>query len=179
MTRSVEDAAILLSIISGKDQNDDATLSQPSIVPDFTKALKKDALKGKRIGVPRRVFMDEKVASDDPSVGVAFEEALNVLRSLGATVVDPANLPSAEDISKSDYETLVLEVECKVCFTFNHCSSIILLQTCYTPRSVLTHILRGSRNRRQECDHLPMLLNLTMGTPASKNQKDMRAKAGI
>ncbi|KAF8179861.1 amidase signature enzyme [Pholiota molesta] len=115
MTRSVEDAAILLSIISGKDQNDDATLSQPSIVPDFTKALKKDALRGKRIGVPRRVFMDEKVASNDPSVGVAFEEALNVLRSLGATVVDPANLPSAEDISKSDYETLVLEVECKVC----------------------------------------------------------------
>lgn len=179
MTRSVEDAAVLLSIISGKDQNDDATLSQPSIVPDFTKALKKDALKGKRIGVPRHVFMDEKVASDDPSVGVAFEEALNVLRSLGATVVDPANLPSAEDISESKHEMLVLEVDCKARFIHNHFSPIILLITYGIPRSVLMHILRGSRNHRQECDRLPMLLNSTTRTPASKNQKDMKVKAGI
>ncbi|KAF9484228.1 amidase signature enzyme [Pholiota conissans] len=114
MTRSVADAAIVLSVISGKDKNDDATLSQPSIVPDYTKALSKDALKGKRIGVPRRVYMDEKVVDDVSSVAVAFEEALNVLKNLGATIVDPADLPSAVDLSKSEYESLVLDVECKI-----------------------------------------------------------------
>lgn len=60
MTRSIADAAVVLSIIAGKDPNDNFTLAQPAVVPDFTKALKKDALKGKRIGVPRRVFLNDR-----------------------------------------------------------------------------------------------------------------------
>ena len=115
MTRCVEDAAIVLSIIAGKDANDDATLTQPPEVPDFTRALSRDALKGKRLGVPRRVYMDESITKSDPSVRVAFEAALDVLRDLGAEVVDPADLPSADEIHKSDKEITVLEVDCKVC----------------------------------------------------------------
>lgn len=115
MTRSVEDAAIVLSIIAGKDLNDDATLAQPPEVPDFTRALSRDALKGKRLGVPRRVYMDESITKSDPSVRVAFEAALDVLRDLGAEVVDPADLPSADEIHESDKEITVLEVDCKVC----------------------------------------------------------------
>ena len=44
----------------------------------------------------------------------AFEDALNVLRSLGATVVDPADLPSAEFIATSNDENVVLETDFKV-----------------------------------------------------------------
>ncbi|KAJ7837915.1 amidase signature enzyme [Mycena leptocephala] len=88
ITRSVTDAAIVLSIIAGKDPNDNFTLAQPPVIPDFTKALNKNALKGKRIGVPAR--------------------------SAGATIVDPADLPSADEFVTSNNETVVLEVDFKV-----------------------------------------------------------------
>ena len=114
MTRSMTDAAIVLSIISGKDPNDNFTLAQPPVVPDFTKALNKHALKGKRIGVPRRVFFNESLTDIDPSVNVAFEQALEVIKSLGATVVDPADLPSADEIVASNNEDIVSETDFKV-----------------------------------------------------------------
>ena len=79
-----------------------------------TKALRKTALKGKRIGVPRRVFLNDTITGNDPSIGVAFEQALQVIRGLGATIVDPADLPSAEEIVASNNETIVLDVDFKV-----------------------------------------------------------------
>jgi amidase len=109
------DAAIVLSIIAGRDPNDNFTFAQPPVVPDFTQALNKDALKGKRIGVPRRVFLNNSITRNDPSVNVAFEQALDVIKSLGATVVDPADLPSADEILASHNETIVLDIDFKVC----------------------------------------------------------------
>jgi amidase len=114
MTRSLTDAAIVLSIIAGKDPNDNFTLAQPSKVPDFTKALNVNALKGKRIGVPRRVFLNDSITGNDPFVNVAFEQALNTIRSLGATVIDNADLPSADEIVNSNNETVVLDIDFKV-----------------------------------------------------------------
>lgn len=114
MTRSIADAAIVLSVIAGKDPNDNFTLAQPDRVPDYTRALRKDALRGKRIGVPRHVFLNNSISGDDPSINVAFEQALNVIRRLGATVVDPADIPSAEEIVRSNNETVVLDTEFKV-----------------------------------------------------------------
>ncbi len=114
MTRSLTDAAIVLSVIAGKDANDNFTLAQPPRVPDYTKALNKNALRGKRIGVPRRVFTDDSITGTDPSVNVAFNRALDIIRSLGATVVDPADLPSADEIAVSNNETVVLDVDFKV-----------------------------------------------------------------
>lgn len=115
MTRSMTDAAIVLSVIAGKDPNDNYTLSQPDAVPDFTKALNKNALKGKRIGVPRHVFSNESISGIHPYVSVAFKQALDTIRSLGATVIDPADLPSADEIISSSNETLVMAVDFKVC----------------------------------------------------------------
>ncbi|KAF9447278.1 amidase signature enzyme [Macrolepiota fuliginosa MF-IS2] len=114
IVRSMTDAAIVLSVIAGKDPNDNFTLVQPTKVPDYTKALNKNALKGKRIGVPRHVFLNTSISGDDPSVNVQFEKALDVIRSLGATVVDPADMPSAEEIIRSNNETIVLDTDFKV-----------------------------------------------------------------
>lgn len=114
MTRSLTDAAIVLSIIAGKDNNDNFTLAQPSPVPDFTKALNVNGLKGKRIGVPRRAFLNDSITGNDPFVNIVFEQALNTIRSLGATVIDPADLPSADEIVVSNNETIVLDVDFKV-----------------------------------------------------------------
>ncbi|KAF8062472.1 amidase signature enzyme [Lyophyllum atratum] len=113
MTRSVADAAIVLSIIAGPDPNDNFTLAQPQVVPDFTKALNNNALKGKRLGVPRRVFLNATINGREVDVNNAFERALVVLRNLGATIVDPADLPAADEILASNNETVVLNVDFK------------------------------------------------------------------
>jgi amidase len=114
MTRSIADAAIVLSVIAGPDPNDNFTLAQPSPVPDYSKALDKNALKGKRIGVPRRVFLNDSISGNDPFVNEQLERALDTIRSLGATVVDPADLPSADEIAVSNNETIVLDIDFKV-----------------------------------------------------------------
>jgi amidase len=116
MTRSLRDAAIVLSIIAGKDPNDNYTLAQPDVVPDYTKALRKDSLKGKRIGVPRHVYLNTGDSGVEPAILVEFEKALDVLRGLGATIVDPADMPSAEELilSDLDYEDLAAKVDFKV-----------------------------------------------------------------
>ncbi|KAJ4465493.1 amidase signature enzyme [Lentinula edodes] len=117
MARSITDAAIVLSLIAGKDPNDNFTLAQPPIVPDYTKALNPNALVGARIGVPRKVFLDGSDLTGNGSesaIGLAFEKALDVIRELGATVVDPADLPSAEEIARSNNETIVLDTDFKI-----------------------------------------------------------------
>ncbi|KAJ7624043.1 amidase signature enzyme [Mycena polygramma] len=111
ITRSLTDGAIVLSIIAGVDPNDNATLAQP-VVPDFTQALQRDAFRGKRIGVPRRVFMNDR--GNEPSIGVAFEEALRTIEGLGATIVDPADLPSADEFLDRTHAVRVLLTDFKV-----------------------------------------------------------------
>lgn len=114
ITRSVADAAIVLSAIAGPDTNDNFTLAQPTPLPDYVRALDRGALAGRRIGVPRAVFLNDSVTGNDPYVNEVFEGALDVLRALGATVVDPADLPSAEAIAMSGNETIVLNTDFKV-----------------------------------------------------------------
>ncbi|KAG6915971.1 hypothetical protein DXG01_009060 [Tephrocybe rancida] len=115
MTRSMTDAAIVLSIIAGPDPNDNFTFAQPSVVPDFTKALRRDALKGKRIGVPRHGFLN----GTPDEVLSAFEQSLVTLRELGATIIDPADLPSADEILASNDEAIVLNTDFKACLLSN------------------------------------------------------------
>jgi aspartyl-tRNA(Asn)/glutamyl-tRNA(Gln) amidotransferase subunit A len=86
--RSVADAALVLSALSGADPCDATTADQP--VPDFTRALTRD-VRGVRVGVPR-AFVSEGV---DDDVRRAFEVALGALREAGATIVD-VELPHAK-----------------------------------------------------------------------------------
>ncbi|RDX52417.1 amidase signature enzyme [Lentinus brumalis] len=109
MARSVTDAAVILSVIAGRDPRDNFTLAQPPVVPDYTKALKKDALRGTRLGVPRKFF--DGVNSD---VVAAFNASLATMRALGATIVDPADFPDFDEFVASNNETIVLNVDFKV-----------------------------------------------------------------
>lgn len=108
MCRSVADAATILSVIAGRDPLDNFTLAQPEDVPDFTKALNPNALKGVRLGVPR-LFQ-----GSDMNIIAAFNESLGILKGLGATIVDPADFPDAEELLNSNNETTVLNVDFKV-----------------------------------------------------------------
>jgi amidase len=114
MARSMTDAAIVLSIIAGRDPNDNFTLAQPPVVPDFTTALDKNAFMGKRIGVPRRLFLNGSIVPMDPSLVIAFEGALETMKKLGATIVDPADLLSTDELLMSGNETRVLQADFKV-----------------------------------------------------------------
>ena len=106
MVRSVADAAAVLSIIAGPDPDDNYTLAQPLPVPEFTKALSKNALRGARIGIPRNIFMDQSVPGNrvDSYVNSIFEQAIRIVKELGATVIDPADLPSASRRRSFDEE---------------------------------------------------------------------------
>src|SRR5436190_7568783 len=108
MARSVTDAAIMLGVLESAtpDPNDAATSTcAPPPARDYTRFLDRNALKGARIGVPRAFFY-EAVASGSsllPRGGLTVEQqtvmrgAIAELARQGATVVDPANIPSILD----------------------------------------------------------------------------------
>jgi aspartyl-tRNA(Asn)/glutamyl-tRNA(Gln) amidotransferase subunit A len=86
-SRTVADAALAMNVIAGADRHDSTSAS--TAVPDYTAALTGD-VRGLRVGVPR-AFVTDGV---DPAVNSAFNEALQTLQSLGATLVD-IELPHA------------------------------------------------------------------------------------
>ncbi|QRV95570.1 amidase [Ceratobasidium sp. AG-Ba] len=113
MTRSVADGAAILNIIAGRDGKDNYTLTAPKQIPDYMRYLDAKAIKGKRFGVPRIVFRNDTLLGNHPSVGVAFEEALKTIQSLGGVIVDPTDLPSAEEMIDNNNERLVGQVDLK------------------------------------------------------------------
>ncbi|KAG8706542.1 hypothetical protein FRC09_002355 [Ceratobasidium sp. 395] len=115
MTRSVEDGAVILSIIAGRDSKDNYTSTAPSMVPDYTKYLDVNAIKGKRFGVPRAVFTEDKLTGNHPYINVVFNKSLETIRSLGGIIVDPAKLPSAHEVTnaKKD-EAFIASVDFKI-----------------------------------------------------------------
>jgi amidase len=104
MTRTVADAAALLTAIVGADLDDPITKAAGTrMARDYTLALKPDGAKGMRIGVPRKNF---GVSPHSDRIG---EEALAVLKGLGAVIVDPVDLAVPPDLWKSEYEVLLYE----------------------------------------------------------------------
>ena len=108
MARSVTDAAIVFGALEGAvpDPNDPATSTcAPPPGRDYTRFLERNALKGARIGVPRAFFYDAVVSggSLNPRGGLTMEQqqvmadAIAELKAQGATVVDPADIPSIVD----------------------------------------------------------------------------------
>jgi aspartyl-tRNA(Asn)/glutamyl-tRNA(Gln) amidotransferase subunit A len=87
MTRTVRDAALLLSVIAGPDSRD--ATSAPRSPEDFTAALTDD-LRGARIGVPRGILHQ----GVDPDVLGAFDASLEVFKTRGVTVIE-IDLPHA------------------------------------------------------------------------------------
>jgi aspartyl-tRNA(Asn)/glutamyl-tRNA(Gln) amidotransferase subunit A len=91
LTRTVEDAAIMLGVIAGYDAGDATTVPVP--VDDYRARLR-DGVRGLRIGVPRRTLFQPAEAS----VLAAIDEALATFARLGASVRDVGvpELPTAD-----------------------------------------------------------------------------------
>lgn len=107
MAKSVTDAAILLGALEGAspDPNDPATSTcQAPPNRDYTPFLKRDGLKGARIGIPRANYYDRFTppGEKNPRGGLneaqakSMADAIEVLKKEGATIVD-ADIPSVVD----------------------------------------------------------------------------------
>ena len=106
MCRTVRDAAILLSALTGVDPEDPATAaSAGKFRTDYAQYCDPDGLKGARIGVARKYF------GFSDAVDALMEESLDVMKRQGATLVDPADI---ETLGKfDDTELLVFLYELK------------------------------------------------------------------
>jgi amidase len=96
MARTVIDAAIMLGAMEGDapDAADPAAGRCPTPPGrDYTRFLKADALHGTRLGVPRQPYY----RTPNPAFTAAITYALGVMRGLGATIVDPVEIPSVSE----------------------------------------------------------------------------------
>ena len=105
MARTVTDAATVLGAMTGVDPRDPATAdSKGHSHRDYRRFLDPDGLRGARIGVWR-----EGVFGASPEADVIGEAAIADLRRLGATVVDPADIPGVNDIGGPEFTVLLCE----------------------------------------------------------------------
>ena len=88
LTKTVEDSALLLNHLCGKDRRDSTTLDEA--VPDFTAGLK-SGIKGLRIGLPKEYFIE----GVHPAVSAAVAVATKHFESLGAEIVE-VSLPHTD-----------------------------------------------------------------------------------
>ena len=101
MTRTLEDAVAVLQVIAGPDPDDPVTVSDtaiarafspgghPTEIPNYLASLRKDGLKGRRIGILRQAY--ERDTTDAEIVKV-FMAAVDDMKRAGAVIVDPVRV---------------------------------------------------------------------------------------
>ncbi|AOZ91743.1 amidase family protein [Paenibacillus crassostreae] len=88
IARTVTDATIILSVLTGVDDKDPATLSSKNhSYVDYTQFLDENFLGRARIGIPRHYYKD----LDEERLSI-MEAAISTLENAGATIVDPVSL---------------------------------------------------------------------------------------
>ena len=98
MGRTVADVATVFQVIVGEDPNDAVTqAARGRAIPNYSAALSRDALKGKRIGVLHQAYERE---GTDAEVLQVFAKAIEDLTLAGATVIDPATVEGLDAIRR-------------------------------------------------------------------------------
>jgi amidase len=103
MVRTVEDAALTLGTLTGIDSSDSKTFaSAGKSFTDYTRFLKRDGLKGKRIGLLKKSmgFSDK--------VDTLMNKAVAYLKANGATVVD-IDFPKGENYEDASFQVMLYE----------------------------------------------------------------------
>src|SRR5437867_3987548 len=104
MCRTVTDAAIMLGARTGIDAHDNATKNSPGTsFTDYKRFLDANGLKGARIGVHRKGF------GFNDAVDKLMNDCVDIIKRRGATVVDPADIPTAGKFDDSELEVLLYE----------------------------------------------------------------------
>jgi len=102
--RTVTDMAILLGALVGVDPRDSATEeSRGKSYTDYTEFLDPDGMRGARVGVARNFF------GFDARVDRVAESCIESMVRLGAEIVDPANVETANALLETEFEVLLCE----------------------------------------------------------------------
>jgi amidase len=138
MARTVADAVMLLNALAGIDPRDRATqTSSGKSHADYTRFLDAGGLRGARIGVARKFFgFSERVDK-------LMSEAIDALKGAGATVIDPADLPSHGKYDDSEFEVLLYEFKADL-------NKYLAERGAGVPRSLKELIEFNERNRARE-----------------------------
>ena len=100
IARSVTDATKVLQVVAGYDPKDPLTEHSKGKIPaNYQQYLKKDGLKGARIGV-LRILSDRNI---NPQVKALFEQAIADLKKAGAIIVDPLDIPDFAKLSRQNW----------------------------------------------------------------------------
>jgi amidase len=108
--RTVADAAAVLSALVGVDPRDPATAaSSGHFSTDYTQFLDADGLRGARIGVMR----GGGVTGYHRETDRVYEESIEAMADAGAVIVDPADIPTIDELNADAAEFIVLVYEFK------------------------------------------------------------------
>ena len=98
VTRTVEDTAVL-QVIAGEDPSDPATAAgRGHVDPNYAASLKRDGLKGARLGVLHQAYDTPTL---DAGVADVFRGAMGELRNLGAEVMDPVAVDDLDTLRRA------------------------------------------------------------------------------
>ena len=98
MARTVADAAALLGPLAGVDPADSLTLTGAAYAHgDYCQFLDDNALAGARIGVPRKHYFGRAGHEQTEAV---VEHAIEQMRAAGAEIIDPADIPSGDELAE-------------------------------------------------------------------------------
>ncbi len=104
MARTVKDAAILLGVLAGVDPEDSYTLSSKGKAEaDYTKFLDANGLQGKRLGIEKTAL------TGNPDMEILLNDAIAVLKSKGAIIVEIELQKELKDVSPSEFTVLLYE----------------------------------------------------------------------
>jgi amidase len=108
--RTVADAAAVLGAMTGVDPRDPATAeSQGHFFTDYSQFLDPDGLRGARIGVWR-----DGVFGISPEGDAIAEAAISQMSRLGATIVDPADIPNVNEVFGPELTVLLFEFKADI-----------------------------------------------------------------
>ncbi|KAK7742401.1 hypothetical protein SLS53_004547 [Cytospora paraplurivora] len=122
LAKSTWDVAALLGLMAGYDEKDSYSLAaEPYRKTNYTQYLVDNGFKGLRIGIPRYPFYNTTVTGIRDAIPPAIDAAIEKLRELGATIIDPVTLPNAEDYTytfpgqaaRDNNATIVLQYDVK------------------------------------------------------------------
>ena len=104
MARTVKDAAILLSALTGIDARDHATLqSTGKIKADYTQFLDGDSLRGKKIGIEKSFLKGNK------AITALYKNAISLIKEKGAEIIEIDLVKLLDDPGHAEFKVLEYE----------------------------------------------------------------------
>ncbi len=160
MCRTVHDAALLLSALTGVDPDDAATsASAGKSQPDYAQYCDPDGLSGARIGVARKNF------GFNDAVDALMERTLDVLKKQGAILVDPADIETFGKFDETELLVLMYELKADLNAYLSHLSGASV----HTLKDVIDF---NERNRQKEMPYFGQDLFLKAEAKGPLTDKD-------